>query len=95
MLCPSTMTPESSEIHVPTESSQGKLIANATTPPAWQESWIKYIPLIGNTLWCAMNASRYYTTLEQNADFIASDLETYDSRWSGVTVGVIDASKAN
>ena len=53
---------------------------------------MKYIPLIGKTLMCAMNASRYTTTLEQAADFIASDLETYESRWSGVTVGIIDAS---
>jgi len=87
------MTPESSEISVPTSTLQGKLIANAATPPSWQDSWIKYIPLIGKTLVCAMNAGRYETTLEQNADFIASDLETYESRWSGTTVGVIDGSK--
>ena len=40
-----------------------------------------------------MNAPRYETTLEQNAEFIANDLESYESRWSGRTVGVIDASK--
>lgn len=40
-----------------------------------------------------MNARRYETTLEQNAEFIASDLESYKSRWSGMTVGVIDESK--
>jgi hypothetical protein len=32
-------------------------------------------------------------SLEQNAEFIASDLETYESQWSGMTVGVIDGSK--
>ncbi|MCJ1253540.1 hypothetical protein MMC24_001352 [Lignoscripta atroalba] len=87
------MTPESSDINVPTKSLHGKLIANAATPPLWHDSWIKYIPLIGTTLMCAMNAGRYETTLEQNAEFIASDLESYESRWSGTTVGVIDASK--
>ena len=40
-----------------------------------------------------MNASRYDTTLEQNADFIAVDLETRDSQWIGTAVGIIDASK--
>jgi len=40
-----------------------------------------------------MNASRYETTLEQIAEFIASDLESFDSRWIGTTVGVIDGSK--
>lgn len=93
MLCPSTMTLESSDITVPTTSSQASLVVSATTPPMWQDSWIKYIPLIGRPLLCAMNAGRYVTTLEQNADFIASDLESYESRWSGKTVGIIDASK--
>ena len=92
MLCPSTMTPESSDNKVPTTTSHGRLVANATTPPLWQDSWIKYIPLIGRPVLCAMNASRYVTTLEQNAELIASDLESYESRWSGVTVGVIDGS---
>jgi hypothetical protein len=54
---------------------------------------MKYIPLIGKTLVCAMNFSRYKTTLEQNADFIARDLESYESQWSRATVGVIDGSK--
>lgn len=87
------MTPESSDINVPTKTLRGKLIANAATPPSWQDSWIKYIPLMGKTLLCAMNARRYETTLEQNTEFIASDLESYESRWSGMTVGVIDGSK--
>lgn len=87
------MTAESSAIKVPTELLHGKLIASAETPPLWQDSWMSYIPLIGKTLLCAMNASRYNTTLEQSADFIASDLESYDSPWIGTTVGIIDGSK--
>lgn len=87
------MTPESSEISVPTKTSPGRLIANGTTPPLWKDSWMKYIPLIGKTILCGMNAGRYETTLEQSADFIASDLESYESRWSGMTVGIIDGSK--
>lgn len=88
------MTPESLDISVPTiGSSHGKLVANAVNPPAWQDSWLSYIPLIGKTLLCAVNIGRYDTTLEQNADFIAADLLTYESRWSGTTVGIIDASK--
>ena len=75
MLCPLTMIPETLDIVVPTKTLHAKLIANATTPPSWQDSWIKHIPLIGKMLLCAMNVSRYETTLEQNADFIASDLE--------------------
>lgn len=87
------MTPESSAFSIPAKSQHGRLVANATTPPLWQDSWVKYIPLIGRVIWVAMNASRYDTTLEQNAEFIASDLETLESRWSRMRVGVIDASK--
>ncbi|KAF2118010.1 hypothetical protein BDV96DRAFT_571258 [Lophiotrema nucula] len=35
MLCLSNMTPESSNINVPTESSRSKPIASAATPPLW------------------------------------------------------------
>lgn len=42
----------------------------------------------------AMNAGRYETTLEQNAELIATDLEDgYESRWIGKAVGIIDAAK--
>lgn len=40
-----------------------------------------------------MNFSHYGTTLEQNADFIADDLDSYESRWSGMAVGIIDGAK--
>lgn len=40
-----------------------------------------------------MNASRYVTTLEQNAELIASDLANDDSPFINMTVGVIDASQ--
>jgi hypothetical protein len=40
-----------------------------------------------------MNASRYKTTLEQNAEFIASDLGNAESEWKGQAVGVITRSK--
>jgi hypothetical protein len=93
MLCPATMVPESSDVNVPADSSGRGLVAKSGTLPLWQDSWMKYIPLIGRTLVCAMNFSRYETTLEQNADFIAGDLGKSDSQWSGATVGVIDGSK--
>jgi len=54
---------------------------------------MSYIPLIGRTLTCMVNFARYETTLEQSADFIASDLETSESKWSMSPVGIIDASK--
>lgn len=85
--------PEFPEIDVPTKSTHGTLISSGTYPPAWNDSWMKHIPLIGRPLVCAMNASRYEPTLEQAADFIAEDLERNQSKWIGQTVGIIDASK--
>jgi hypothetical protein len=95
LLCPAVMTPESDSISVPTQSASAKLIANANTPPAWRDSWIKHVPLVGRTIVCVMNAMRYETTLEQNAEFVAGDLETRESRFSGCTVGVVDPGKVS
>ncbi|KAK7179914.1 hypothetical protein DPSP01_004177 [Paraphaeosphaeria sporulosa] len=93
MLCPSNMDPESSDFSVPTKSSHAKLTSSAQTPPLWRDSWLKHIPLIGKIIVIVMNITRYGTTLEQNADFIATDLETLDSPYIGTQVGIIDASK--
>lgn len=54
---------------------------------------MKHIPFIGKIIIIGMNSSRYETTLEQNADFIASDLSNANSEWQGQAVGVISSSK--
>jgi hypothetical protein len=87
------MVPESKDIVVPANSKHGKLIACAGSPPGWRDSWLRHIPLIGMILVTGSNMPRYATTLEQNADFIAADLEDWDSQWSGVAVGIIDPAK--
>lgn len=87
------MTPESTEFTVPSKAPGTKLTASATNPPLWQDSWLRFIPLIGRSLVCAMNAQRYATTLEQAADFIAKDLKKSESEWNGKTVGIIAAAK--
>lgn len=95
MLCPGNMASELSEIIVPTKSSsKGRLIVASSTPPLWEHSWVRHIPAIGKTIDMALNFSRYDTTLEQIAEFIAADLqESHDSRLIGMTVGVISGSK--
>lgn len=93
MLCPNTMVASSSDFVVPTKTLQAKLVAGANTPPVWKDSWMKHIPFIGKMIVCGINAPRYLTTLEQNADFIAGDLADNQSQWSGKRVGVIDASR--
>jgi hypothetical protein len=90
MFCPNTMLPESAS---PTTTTKAPLVASAETPPMWNASWVGYIPLVGKTLVCMMNAMRYQTTLEQSAEFIAGDLEAVESPWVGKRVGTIDGSK--
>jgi len=92
MLCPSTMLPKSLDLSAPTGTLPGMLVAKATYPPAWQQSWLRYIPLLGIVLEAAMNVSRYETTLEDNAEFIAQDLENSKSPWIGKSVGVISVT---
>lgn len=92
MLCPNWMIPESPNIQLPGTPPKDKLIAKAGTPPNWNDSWMRHIPLIGKTIVSGMNASRYKTTLEQNAEFIASDLSGGESEWEGQAVGVITRS---
>jgi hypothetical protein len=86
------MVPESANFSVPTRSLSAKLDAAANLPPRWKDSWLRHLPLLGKVIVCGMNASRYKTTLEQNADFIAADLEEGSSKWFGCAVGVIDAA---
>lgn len=95
LLCPTDLVPESTDLSVPTKASERqKLVANRTTPPMWKSSWLSYIPIIGKSLVIAMNFSRYETTLEQNAEFIANDLEDgHQSQFIGSTVGVIDPAR--
>lgn len=94
MFCPAVMIPESSEVTVPTKASpHGRLVANEGTPALWQDSWLRYIPLIGRALSISAGFGRYTTTLEQCTDFIAEDLESADSKWIGARVGIIDGSK--
>jgi hypothetical protein len=80
---------------IPTPELEVQLLAKAGEPPAWRNSWFSHVPLIGKAVVCAINAPRYATTLEQNADFIAADLEIGidGSEWIGKAVGIIDARK--
>lgn len=93
MLCPSWMVPEHPSIQLPGVTPKDALIAAAGVPPRWNDSWMRHIPFVGKAIVSGINASRYETTLEQNADLIASDLVNGESEWIGQAVGVIARSK--
>jgi len=92
MLCPNWMVPDHQDVQLPGTAPKDTLKAKAGTPPQWNDSWMRHIPFIGKTIVSGMNASRYKTTLEQNAEFIASDLGNAESEWKGQAVGVITRS---
>ena len=87
------MIPEYPNVQLPGIAPKDTLEAKAATPPQWNDSWMRHIPLIGKAIVSGMNASRYKTTLEQNAEFIAGDLVNEESEWKGQAVGVITRSK--
>lgn len=70
-----------------------RLLAAADTPPDWQHTFLEKIPLLGPLAGIFRNAPRYGTTLEDCADFIASDLKTPDSIYVGHRVGIIEQTK--
>ncbi|KAL9612092.1 MAG: hypothetical protein Q9167_003314 [Letrouitia subvulpina] len=93
MLAPSTMAAASKSIDL-LETPRGNcLLATADTPPDWQHTILEKIPFIGPWAGIFRNAPRYGTTLEDCADFIASDLRTPDSVYVGHRVGIIEKSK--
>jgi hypothetical protein len=84
------MIPESES---PTTTKLPKLVASAEVPAQWRKSWLAYIPFIGKPVVAAIHAMRSTVTLEQSADFMATDLEAVESPWIGKRVSTIDASR--
>lgn len=71
------------------EPCSHNLVAGATAPPEWEDTWVGKIPWIGPYLsWPYMLAFVYDTKLEAVADFLAEDLEKGDGKWVGKKVAV-------
>lgn len=70
------------------------LVLKATSPPAWENTWLMWIPLIGMflNLWVVI-LTQYTTTYEDVADFLAEDLESGSEEWIGMRVGYKDKKK--
>ncbi|KAK9365626.1 hypothetical protein V1509DRAFT_371610 [Lipomyces kononenkoae] len=94
ILCPSYMNPRSTEFVVPVKDApSGGLTATATVPPHWKDFWFRRIPFVGSFFGVLANASRYTTTLEDNAAFIANDLAKGSDEFVGKKVGVWDPAQ--
>lgn len=70
------------------------LVLKATSPPAWENTWVILIPLIGVflNLWVVL-FRQYTTTYRDVADFLAEDLEDGSEEWIGMRVGMKDKNR--
>ena len=87
------MIPAGKAINLPDAPRGNPLNASADVPPGFQNSYLHNIPYIGPFFSVVGNAMRYTISLEDAADFIATDVEKEDTRFVGHRVGVIDAGK--
>ncbi|KAJ9148543.1 hypothetical protein NKR23_g4968 [Pleurostoma richardsiae] len=89
ILCPGVMQPRSKTTYpFDTSASEENLLAAAGIAPEWSAAFL-CTPLVGGYLNIMAQAAAYGTTLEDNADFIAKDLEQgEDSAWIFQKVGV-------
>ena len=93
LICPSMMSPVSTNISLSDGSRNNPLIASADIPPDWRISYLESIPFLGSVWSVLMNAPRYSTKLEDCADFIAADLEKPNPNFVGHRVGIYDTGK--
>ncbi|KFZ00857.1 hypothetical protein V500_00939 [Pseudogymnoascus sp. VKM F-4518 (FW-2643)] len=89
-LCPAVMQPLTAAPSYPPDPkiSADNMLVTARTPPEWSSKFYG-VPLIGGYLNVLSQARNYTTSLEDNADFIAKDLEKgMASEWAYKKVGV-------
>ena len=74
--------------------SRHNLLLKANSPPAWEDTWLKWIPFIGMFLnFLVVVLWQYNTKYEDVADFLARDLVTESGEWVGMRVGMKDREK--
>ncbi|KAL8850867.1 MAG: hypothetical protein Q9221_004180 [Calogaya cf. arnoldii] len=89
LLAPSAMIPASKEITLLDALRGNPLLARNDMPADWSPSFLSGVPYIGMLADIMKNMMRYNTSLEDCADFIASDLTKGESEHEGHKVGII------
>lgn len=75
-------------------SSHHNLLLKAKSPPAWEDTWLRTIPIIGMFLnFLVVVLGQFNTKYEDVADFLAEDLESGSEEWVGMRVGMKDKEK--
>ena len=85
------MVPASKTIDLLDAPSGNSLNASVDVPADFKYSYMHKIPYLGPFITVLSNSTRYNTTLEDCADFIAADLEKKGTSFVGHRVSVIDA----
>ncbi len=88
------MVPASKTIDLLDAPRGNSLNASADAPSGFEISYLHSIPFLGPFISLIFNLTKYDTTLEDCADFIAADLEKDDTKFVGHRVGVINAGTA-
>jgi hypothetical protein len=95
LLCVAWMYSKDKKIVELSAPQQHRLIMRAGTPPDWQDSWVRSIPVVGVYLNLFPVIKSYWTYLEDVADMIAEHLEPENqAKWAGEIVGFKSAAKS-
>ena len=88
------MTQKSTDFSVPTKTTPSNLVGGTPHPPGFKDVWVKHIPVVGRLFWIFSHIFMYQTSLEDNAEFIAADLEKKeDSEWIGKKVCTVERNR--
>lgn len=95
LLCVAFMKPKSDRIDLLSEPQHHPLAVGVGKPPAWQDSWIRWLPFIGVYLNIVPAVMSYTTMLEDVADLLAEDFDKgSSSEYIGRLVGMKDVGKS-
>ena len=95
ILCPSGMKPAvtTPDLKILEGPRKHDFVVKADVPPVWKESWWKNVPVFGRYVEVMRSFVGNMTTLEENADFWAEDLESGSKEWEFRRVGVMDMAE--
>ncbi|KAL8682999.1 MAG: hypothetical protein Q9186_000994 [Xanthomendoza sp. 1 TL-2023] len=93
LLAPSAMKPASKEITLLDTPRGNPLAAQNDTMAEFSPSFMTKMPYVGPYADIAKSMTRYNTSLEDCADFMAADLAKGDSEHVGHRVGIIESSQ--
>ena len=95
LLCVAFMKPKSETIDLLAEPQHHGLSVGVDKPPAWQDSWIRWLPFVGVHLNVVPVLFSYTTMLEDAADLLAEDFDKGNkSELIGQLVGMKDIGKS-